>query len=124
MNAMAQTPMGVGGAELYNPQSSRHPFTGAGSLVRPIDVLSVVAVWPGEVPVALVRNIGALELMGAFGLLLPSLTRIRPALTPLAAMGLGGVMGLATLYNLVHGIRGFRFFAGARSAQLPAEEDS
>jgi putative oxidoreductase len=81
----------------------REIATGAGSLVRPIDVLSVVAVWPGEVPVALVRNIGALELMGAFGLLLPSLTRIRPALTPLAAMGLGGVMGLATLYNLVHG---------------------
>jgi putative oxidoreductase len=121
MNAMAQTPMGVGGAELYNPQSSRHPFmqvglwsaqillalafafAGAGSLLRPIDALAAVAVWPGEVPVALVRIIGALELMGAFGLLLPSLTRIRPSLTPLAATGLGGVMLLATLYNLAHG---------------------
>lgn len=77
-------------------------FTGMGSLTRPIDDLAAVAVWPGEVPVALVRTIGALELMGAFGLVLPSLTRIRPSLTPLAATGLAGVMLLAASYNLVH----------------------
>jgi putative oxidoreductase len=78
-------------------------FTGTGSLTRPIDDLAAVAVWPGEVPVALVRLIGAAELMGALGLILPSLTRIRPSLTPLAATGLTGVMLLASSYNLLHG---------------------
>ena len=46
-------------------------FTGMGSLTRAIDDLAAVAVWPGEVPLALVRIIGALELMGALGLVLP-----------------------------------------------------
>lgn len=78
-------------------------FTGTGSLTRPIDDLAAVAVWPGEVPVALVRLIGAAELMGALGLILPSLTRIRPSLTPLAAAGLAGVMVLGASYNLVQG---------------------
>ena len=78
-------------------------FTGTGSLTRPIDDLAAVAVWPGEVPAALVRLIGAAELMGALGLILPSLTRIRPAVTPLAATGLVGVMLLAVSYNLSHG---------------------
>jgi uncharacterized membrane protein YphA (DoxX/SURF4 family) len=78
-------------------------FTGTGSLVRPIDDLAAVAVWPGEVPAALVRLIGAAELMGALGLVLPSLTRIRPSLTPLAAAGLAVVMLLAASYNLFHG---------------------
>jgi putative oxidoreductase len=78
-------------------------FTGTGSLMRPIADLAAVAVWPGEVPVAFVRLIGAAELMGALGLILPSLTRIRPSLTPLAAAGLAGVMFLAASYNLVHG---------------------
>jgi uncharacterized membrane protein YphA (DoxX/SURF4 family) len=78
-------------------------FTGTGSLTRPIADLAAVAVWPGEVPAALVRLIGAAELMGALGLILPSLTRIRPSLTPLAAAGLAGVMLLAASYNLFHG---------------------
>ncbi|HEX6307492.1 MAG TPA: DoxX family protein [Longimicrobiales bacterium] len=78
-------------------------FTGTGSLTRPIDDLAEVAVWPGEVPAALVRAIGAAELAGALGLILPSLTRIRPSLTPLAAAGLAGVMLLAASYNLFHG---------------------
>jgi hypothetical protein len=62
-----------------------------------------VAVWPGEVPVALVRFIGAAELVGAVGLILPSVTRIWPGLTPLAAAGLATVMVFAAAYNLSQG---------------------
>jgi putative oxidoreductase len=75
-------------------------FTGTGSLLRPVEDLAAVAVWPGEVPVALVRFIGAAELAGALGLILPSVTRIRPGLTPLAAAGLSVVMLFAAAYNL------------------------
>lgn len=52
-------------------------------------------------PVGVVRFIGVAEFAGALGLILPSLTRIRPGLTPLAAAGLVVVMVLATGYHLV-----------------------
>jgi uncharacterized membrane protein YphA (DoxX/SURF4 family) len=52
-------------------------------------------------PVGMVRFIGVAELAGALGLILPSLTRIRPGLTPLAAAGLVVVMVLATGYHIV-----------------------
>jgi hypothetical protein len=39
-----------------------------------------------------VRLIGAVEVLGALGLILPAATRIQPRLTPLAALGLLGVM--------------------------------
>jgi uncharacterized membrane protein YphA (DoxX/SURF4 family) len=42
-----------------------------------------------------VRFIGAVELLGAAGLILPAATGIAPVLTPLAATGLGIIMVLA-----------------------------
>ncbi len=51
----------------------------------------------------LVRFIGIAELAGAIGLLLPSLTRIAPDLTPLAAIGLATIMVLATLFHISRG---------------------
>ena len=49
------------------------------------------------------RFIGAAELAGALGLLLPSLTRIQPRLTVLAALGLIVVMVLASAFHLSRG---------------------
>jgi uncharacterized membrane protein YphA (DoxX/SURF4 family) len=51
----------------------------------------------------LLRFIGASELLGALGLLLPALTRIVPRLTALAALGLTTIMVLATAYHLSRG---------------------
>jgi len=53
--------------------------------------------------VTLVRFIGVSELAGALGLILPAATRIRPGLTPLAALGLSTIMALAMLFHLVRG---------------------
>lgn len=39
-----------------------------------------------------VKTLGALEILGAIGLILPALLNIAPVLTPLAAVGLGIVM--------------------------------
>jgi uncharacterized membrane protein YphA (DoxX/SURF4 family) len=49
---------------------------------------------PGSValPGAFLRFIGVAELLGGIGLILPSLLRIRPGLTPLAAAGLVIIM--------------------------------
>ncbi|MEX2154330.1 MAG: DoxX family protein [Gemmatimonadaceae bacterium] len=63
-------------------------FAGTLTLFTPIAQLAQTVPWAADVPVALVRFIGFAELAGAIGLLLPSLTRIKPALTPLAALGL------------------------------------
>jgi putative oxidoreductase len=72
----------------------------------PIAELAHKLVWPGVVPAALVRFIGLSELAGALGLVLPSATRIKPALTPLAAAGLVIVMVLASLFHLSRGEMG------------------
>src|SRR6188508_1867278 len=71
--------------------------------IAPIAVAVARAPWVASLPVALVRFIGLAELAGALGLLLPAATRIRPALTPLAATGLATMMVLAIPFHLVRG---------------------
>jgi len=77
--------------------------TGLMKLAAPIAQLATSLPWVTDVPVALVRFIGLAELAGSLGLLLPSLTRIRPNLTPLAALGLVAVMVLAIPFHLTRG---------------------
>lgn len=71
-------------------------------LVSPIDELARNMSWVYEAR-ALVRFIGAAELLGALGLVLPSAMRIKPWLTPLAAVGLGVVMVLAMGFHATRG---------------------
>ena len=78
-------------------------MTGFMKLTQPVDALAGQMPWVLTVPVALVRFIGAAELAGALGLLLPSLTRIQPRLTVLAALGLVVVMVLASGLHLSRG---------------------
>jgi putative oxidoreductase len=72
-------------------------------LTMPIPELAANAAWVADIPVWMVRFIGAAELAGAVGVLLPALTRIVPVLTPLAAAALALVMLLAILFHLVRG---------------------
>lgn len=80
-------------------------FGGAGLMkaTQPIAELARQMVWPGDVPAALVRFIGTCELAGAIGLVLPSLTRIKPVLTAWAATGLAAVMVLALAFHISRG---------------------
>src|SRR6478735_8762942 len=64
----------------------------------PIEELGAKMPWVKEFP-NLVRFIGISELLGGIGLILPSLLRIKPILTPLAAMGIVIIMILAALYH-------------------------
>ena len=52
---------------------------------------------PVALPVWFLRFIGVAEVLGALGLVLPGLLRIRPGLTPLAAVGLVIIMIGATV---------------------------
>ena len=74
-------------------------FAGGMKLVLPLDAMQVPVALPGS----FIRFIGVAEVLGAIGLVLPWLLRIRPRLTPLAAEGLVIVMLGATAVTLVGG---------------------
>lgn len=77
-------------------------FTMAGvmKLTQPIDKLGARMTWVPRVPPAEVRFIGAAELAGGIGLILPWATGVAPVLTPLAAAALVLVMLLAAVHHL------------------------
>jgi hypothetical protein len=50
----------------------------------------------------MVHFIGISEILGALGLILPAALRIRPVLTPIAAVGITIIMILATGYHLMN----------------------
>jgi len=59
--------------------------------------------WVAYTPAPLVRFIGACELLGSIGLILPAALKIRPQLTTLAAGGLALIMLLANLMHIYRG---------------------
>lgn len=73
---------------------------GGMKLVLPLEKLAGPVALPG----AFLRFIGVAELLGGLGLILPSLLRIRPGLTPLAAAGLVIIMIGAVIITLVGGV--------------------
>jgi uncharacterized membrane protein YphA (DoxX/SURF4 family) len=74
-------------------------FSGGAKLVLPPEAMK----GPVPIPVLFLRFIGVCEVLGALGLILPGLLRIRPGLTPLAAAGLVIIMIGATVVNLMGG---------------------
>ena len=70
---------------------------------QPIDQLSKMLPWTAQVSEGLVRFIGVAEILGALGLILPSLLRIQPKLTPIAAVGLTLVMLFAAAFHISRG---------------------
>jgi putative oxidoreductase len=78
-------------------------MAGVMKTTQPIAELAQTLPWAGDVPPGLVRFIGASELAGALGMILPSATRIAPRLTPLAGIGLALVMVLAAAFHLTRG---------------------
>jgi hypothetical protein len=86
-------------------------FTGGIKLVLPLEVLTEQTPLPG----LFVRFLGVAEVLGAIGLILPGLLRIRPGLTPLAACGLVIIMVGATTLTLA----GFVPGGGVVGALIP-----
>jgi len=74
-------------------------FAGGMKLVLPLEKLTGLVELPGP----FLRFIGVAEMLGALGLILPGLLRIRPGLTPLAAAGLVIIMLGATVITLLGG---------------------
>ncbi len=74
-------------------------FAGGVKLVMPLEELTKQTPLPGP----FLRFISVAEVLGAIGLILPGLLRIRPGLTPLAAAGLVIIMIGATATTLASG---------------------
>jgi uncharacterized membrane protein YphA (DoxX/SURF4 family) len=81
-------------------------WAGGMKLVLPLETLKGPVALPG----LFVRFIGLAETLGAIGLILPWLLRIRPVLTPLAAAGLVIIMIGATVITLIGGGGAFALF--------------
>lgn len=101
---------------------------------QPIEEIAKMIPWVSNSPAAMVRFIGISELLGGIGLLLPSLLRIQPRLTSLAALGLTIIMGLATIFHIYRGeyeaigmtiviglIAYFIFWGRSQKAPIPAK---
>ena len=87
-------------------------FAGGAKLAIPIAVLTQATKLPG----VFLRSIAVAELLGALGLVLPGLLRVRPGITSLAAAGLVIIMiGATTLTVLTQGVlpAAFPFVVGA-----------
>lgn len=82
-------------------------FGGGMKLVLPIERMTDPVALPG----LFLRFIGVCELLGGIGLILPSLLRIRPGLTPLAASGLVVIMIGAVVISVI--------YMGVASALIP-----
>jgi uncharacterized membrane protein YphA (DoxX/SURF4 family) len=73
-------------------------YAGGMKLILPVEEMTAQIPMPG----LLLRFIGVCEVLGAIGLIVPGLTRIRPELTPLAAAGLVIIMVGATVITLMY----------------------
>lgn len=67
------------------------------------ETLSAMWPWAGQVPPVLVKLTGVIDLLAGFGLVLPALLNIRPALTFVAAAGVVLLMVCAMAFHLSRG---------------------
>lgn len=79
-------------------------MAGGMKLTQPMDGLAAMGMsYATDLPEALTRFVGAMEVLGAIGLILPALTRILPWLTTLAAAGLSLVQVAAIVLHATRG---------------------
>jgi hypothetical protein len=76
-------------------------FAGGMKLIAPIEMLTGRG--PVSLPGPFLRFIGVAEVLGALGLVFPVLLRVRPWLTPLAALGLVIIMTGAVVVTVIGG---------------------
>ena len=77
--------------------------TGAWKLTTPIPALGAKFPWMGEVSPAFLRLTAVFDLLGGIGVLLPTLTRVKPGLTVLAALGCALLQLSAIVFHVARG---------------------
>jgi uncharacterized membrane protein YphA (DoxX/SURF4 family) len=77
-------------------------FAGGVKLIMPIEEMTKGM--PVAIPGLFLRFIGVCEVLGGLGLVFPMLLRIKPWLTPIAAIGLGIIILGAIAFSLKLGV--------------------
>jgi uncharacterized membrane protein YphA (DoxX/SURF4 family) len=77
-------------------------FAGGMKLIMPIEEMTKQM--PVAIPGLFLRFIGVCEVLGGLGLVLPMLLRIKPWLTPIAAVGLGIIILGAIAFSMKLGV--------------------
>lgn len=72
-------------------------------VLTPIAKLAAMIPWAGQVSPSFLYLTALFDLLGGLGVLLPSLTRIKPWLTPLAGVGCGALQVFAIVFHLSRG---------------------
>lgn len=80
-------------------------FAGGKKLVQSKERLAPMMGWVDTIPMPVVRGIGAVEVLGAIGLILPPLTGVAPVLALVAAIGFAVLQVLAGGVHLSRGER-------------------
>jgi uncharacterized membrane protein YphA (DoxX/SURF4 family) len=78
-------------------------MAGAMKVSQPPEKLAPKMPWVNDYSAGTVKLVGAAEILGGIGLILPRATGIATVLTPLAAVGLAVIMVLAAIH---HGRKG------------------
>lgn len=96
-------------------------FVGGGlwKLITPSSELASKMPWMGQVSPAFLYATAAFDLLGGIGVLVPSLFRLRPHLTVLAALGCTALMLSAIVFHVQRGEAAstpFNFLVGGLSA--------
>ena len=78
-------------------------WAGSIKLFQAVDQVAAMWPWAAQVPVALLRFTGIIDLLGAAGLILPELLRVQQKLTSLAAIGIIILMICASIFHISRG---------------------
>ena len=77
--------------------------TGLWKLATPVPELAAMMPWMGQVSPGMLSATAIADILGGLGILLPSVTRIKPGLTVLAALGCAALMVCAIIFHLSRG---------------------
>jgi uncharacterized membrane protein len=77
--------------------------TGIWKLATPIPQLAAMIPWAGQVSPGLLYATAVFDILGGLGVLLPSVTRSKPGLTVLAALGCVALQASAIIFHFSRG---------------------
>jgi hypothetical protein len=77
--------------------------TGLWKLLTPVADLAAMIPWAGQVSEGFLQGTAVIDLLGGIGVLLPALTRIKPGLTVLAALGCALLQVCAIVFHVSRG---------------------
>jgi uncharacterized membrane protein YphA (DoxX/SURF4 family) len=77
--------------------------TGLWKLLTPVPELAAMIPWAGQVPASFLYATAVIDLCGGIGILLPALTRIKPRLAVLAALGCAVLQVCAIVFHVSRG---------------------